>query len=426
MPDSVNPQIPSSSESSDSSTVNPIFDEILKNAQSGMATISELVETAKAAATAATDSKKLTDSALTDAQAKLSDITTAAAAAAESQRLAVAALTDAQAKLSEITNATTQAVAAKTKITDDQAVIATKSDHIQKAQEHADKVRGDLDRVLTTATQQATAAEGQNSRAQTAAESAATLLIDIQKSKASVETEASAIVTARKTAEESTALIKGLADKSSKVETRIADYEKRLAELELQCSKQLTEITNLLPGATSAGLAHAFDNRRQTFLKPHNRWQWLFIGSLVAIILLAVTSLWSLYHSGTAGSAIAPTYDEVLRMWLSRLPVAGALVWLALHASREAALAKRLEEDYAYKAVVASSFQGFHKQMAEIGPAVEGSPLAKLCGDTLTTISSPPGRIYDKHKLTISPADEITEAAKAVGKITNSAKNAAK
>lgn len=40
------------------------------------------------------------------------------------------------------------------------------------------------------------------------------------------------------------------------------------------------------------------------------------------------------------------------------------------------------------------------------------SPLAKLCGDTLTTLAQPPGRIYNKHKLTVSPLDEFRESAK--------------
>jgi hypothetical protein len=83
-----------------------------------------------------------------------------------------------------------------------------------------------------------------------------------------------------------------------------------------------------------------------------------------------------------------------------------------LHASHESALAKRLEEDYGYKAAIAQSFEGFQKQMAEIGEeAAAGSPLAKLCEDTLSTIASPPGRIYDKHQLTATPVKEAKELA---------------
>ncbi len=378
--------------------------------------------------TTSTSSQSTVDDILRDARSAMTTITgllevakTATVSIEEDQKQIAEALTDAQAKLSDVTNAATIAVAARTKITDDQAVIATKSDHIQNAQEHADLVRGNLDRVLTTATQQATGAEGQSARAQAAADGAATLLVDMQRSKGVAETDVAAIVTARETAEESTALIKGLADKSAEVETRIAEYERRLAELEQQCSSQLQTITDLLPGATSAGLAHAFDDRRKTFLKPHDRWQLIFVISLLAIIGLAVSGWWALYY-GRPEAVSTPSYDEVLRMWLSRVPIAGALVWLALHAGRESALAKRLEEDYGYKSAIAASFLGFHKQMAEIGADTESNkPLAKLCGVTLATIASPPGRIYDNHKLTVTPADELTDAAKTAAALANAA-----
>ena len=355
---------------------------ILKGAQKELENITDLAKTAKAAALEA----------------------------AETQRLTAAALTDAQTKLADITVTATQVMVAKTQITDDQAVIGTKSDHIQKAQEHADTVRAGLDRTLTAATQQATEAEGQKSRAQSAADTITTLLTEIRTTKGSVETELATVVTARKTAEESAALTKGLADKSDSVNASIAAYEKRLRELDTQCANQLKTIESLLPGATSAGLAHAFNERCQTFLKPHNRWQVVFIGSILAIVGLTISGLWHVYQTEKI-----PTYDELARLWLARLPIAVALVWLALHASRESALAKRLEEDYGYKAAISSCFEGFRKQMSEIDKdAATASPLAKLCADTLTTIASPPGRIYDKHQLTVSPTGELTGIAKAM------------
>jgi hypothetical protein len=53
--------------------------------------------------------------------------------------------------------------------------------------------------------------------------------------------------------------------------------------------------------------------------------------------------------------------------------------------------------------------------MSEVGAATASNlPLGKLCQDTLTTIASPPGRIYDKHALVVSPTDEFKEAAKAL------------
>jgi hypothetical protein len=49
-----------------------------------------------------------------------------------------------------------------------------------------------------------------------------------------------------------------------------------------------------------------------------------------------------------------------------------------------------------------------------IKDAATDSPLAKPCADTLTTITNPPGRIYDKHQLTVSPTGGLTGMAKAM------------
>jgi hypothetical protein len=365
---------------------------------------------------------KNVDAALTEAQDALAAINqylesagTSAAAAKESQTQAATVLADTQSKLAEISSAATEATAAQTKIVDLQTVIAAKSEHIEDARMHADKVRADLDGTLTEAKQQATEADSSKTRAQAAADGAAQILAAIQTTKGSAETDADAIGKAREIAEESAEITKGLSDKAGTIEGRVAEYESRLSDLQGQCVERLKTIDSLLPGATSAGLAHSLDKRRQTFLTPQKRWQAVFICSLLAIIAVAVNGLLHVYQM-----KIVPHYDELVRLWLARLPVAGALLWLALHASREAALAKRLEEDYGYKSAIASSFEGFRRQMADISVELQSdSPLAKLCGDTLTILAAPPGRIYDKHKLTVSPLDELRESAKT---LTESAK----
>lgn len=437
----------SSSQADNTPTGNSAMNEVVKNAQEALAIVLGLVESAKTAASAVAESQNLAATALADVQSKVAAITsdaaesiaatkrfadeqaaiiatakTAAASAGDSQTQTAACLTEAQARLAEVVAASTQATAATTKIADVQAVIASKSEHIQDAQAHADRVRADLDRALTAATQQVTAAEAEKSNAQSAAENASKLLTEIQTAKGAVELEAATVLAARKNAEESATVAKGLAEKSATVEARIADYEHRLAELNRLSAELLDKSEKILLGSTAVGLAHAFDARRQTFLKPHGRWQWIFIGSLTLIVILAGTGLWQVYHAATA-----PTYDELVRMWLSRLPVAAALVWLALHASHESALAKRLEEDYAYKSAISTCFEGFRKQMSDIGKDAEGnSALAKLCGDTLTTIAAPPGRIYDMHKLTVSLIDELKQLVKTANDAAKASTEASK
>ena len=329
------------------------------------------------------------------------------------------ALERAEGQLSELSEIATTATAARSQITDEQAVIASKSTHIQGAQEHADRVRSELDRIQTSAAQVATEAEGHKARAQSANDTASELLSNIRAYKITAESDLALTATARDNARSNSEISKALAEKADAVEAKIAAYEARLAEFEKQSSTQLETIIGLLPGATAAGLAHAFDDRRKTFLKPSTNWQWLFVGSVIALVVLAATGLWSVYKNG-----VLLGWDDLARLWLARLPIAAALVWLALHASRESSLAKRLEEDYGYKAAIAASFLGFQKQMADIESNVsEGSPLSKLCADTLATIGSPPGRIYDKHHLTVTPTSELAKvAAQVIANTKDSAK----
>ena len=337
---------------------------------------------------------------LNDQSVRISEKTTVFLAA---QTQALVACAEATAMRDQISAVLAEILAAKTKVTDDQVIVATKSAHIEAAQEHAAKVRGDLDQLLTATQKQASDAEGANARAKSAEEKVTELLANVRASKAAVDVENVAFTAFKSQAETATATLVQLASVAKTTEERVNAYEMQLVEIKLQSDQQLAEITGLLPGATSAGLAHAFDQRRQSFMEPTVMWQRMFLGSVVFLIVLASSAFW---HVVVAAASLR--YDEIFRLWLARLPVAGAALWLALHSARETALAKRLEEDYGYKSAIAASFQGFHKQMSDLGTqAGPDTPLGRLCTDTLATIASPPGRIYDKHELTVTPADEL-------------------
>ena len=291
-----------------------------------------------------------------------------------------------------------------------QSEIATKSQHIEDAHLHAETVRGKLDQLLTTLATHETKAAEFVTRAESASDEVAETSSAVKAIQTTSKNDGDAVAASRKSAEQSAVTLKALSDRAESVDEIIKAHEERLVGLAEQCAAQLETITGLLPGATSAGLAHAFDTRRQTFLKPGMVWQVLFVGSLLLLILLAATGMLHVFRTDHV-----VTYDELFRLWISRLPVAGALVWLAIHSGRESALAKRMEEDYGYKAAIAASFQGFQKQMADVTAAVGAdSPLGRLCSDTLSTIANPPGRIYDKHELAVSPISELRDAGQAV------------
>jgi len=140
---------------------------------------------------------KLAQEHLTALTKLLEEAKVAAAAAIENQRLTTVALTESQSRLAETNTVATAIAAAGAKINSEVAVIDGQSAHISEAQTHADTVRAALDRASTQATQSATTAEGLRARAQTAADDAAALLVEVQANKASTDVGATAVIRVR-------------------------------------------------------------------------------------------------------------------------------------------------------------------------------------------------------------------------------------
>ena len=327
-------------------------------------------------------------------------------------------LASVEATSKKITEAEPKFAAAASEVEANRSAVATHAQQIDEAQKRATDIRAELDGVLAKVKQTQGDIDGLKQNAEGAKDAASQANTEAQTAKTSVDANAKAVADALKESKVASATTKGLADKVETVEQRIQDYEAKLDGLTVQCDKQLEEIKHLLPGATAAGLASAFDARRKTFMEPSKRWQVMFVTSVIILAIGALISLLEVYqHAPTMG------YQQLLVLWLSRLPFAAALVWLAMHASRESALAKRLEEDYGFKVSVASSFQGFQEQMKRLGDSANANePLKTLCEATLAQITTPPGRIYDKHALIVSPTIEMLRLAKAMVDAAKAAK----
>jgi hypothetical protein len=327
--------------------------------------------------------------------------------AQETKTLAEAALQSMQAMLQTFTENAGVIEGVKVDAVKSQAEIATKSDHIEGALRHADDVRAKLDAAATQAEHSAGATEAQHQASSATNSKLNEIFAAAQAAKAVADSQVEIIAALRQQSEAHAATSKGLADAAEGTEARIVAYETRLKEFEGTAAARLATIESLLPGAASAGLASAFNQRRGHFKIPQRIWQTIFVGSIVALLLLSAGELWffSQWH------ALSLTWDQLGLSLLHRLPLALPLIWLAFHASHKAALAQRVEEDYAFKETVSRSFEGFRKEMAELeGKAAPESALSRLCDGVLTIITDPPGRIYEKHHLNATPLNAASES----------------
>lgn len=328
-----------------------------------------------------------------------------------------ALLAEAKTVLGQISEVAPKLAAATTEVEAHRASSETHAGQAGEAQTRAAEIRGDLETILAAAQQSQGVVEAAKLSVDGLKEAATQTNADILNVKATADANAEAIEGALGVAKASSEAAKGLADVAETVDQRVKDYEAKLKDFNAQYGEQLEAIKSLLPGATSAGLASAFDKRRKTFLNPGKHWQWMFVGSVMILVAMSAWSLYEVYQHTSA------TNSQIIVFWLSRVPVAAALVWLAMHASRESALARRLEEDYGFKVSVASSFQGFLEQMKNVGGfTADNEPLKALCDATLTQILNPPGRIYERHALAVSPTSELLKVMQPAADVAKTVK----
>lgn len=295
-----------------------------------------------------------------------------------------------------------------------QGAIVTKSEQIESARIHAEKTRSELDRVFTESQQSATQSEAAHQASRATSEAINQLHTAASVSKANAESASEAVTKLRLQCEADSAVTKKLAELAQLTEQKVAAYETHLAELEKVAADRLKVIEALLPGATSAGLASAFNDRRAYFTQPQIIWQCFFVTSILSLLGLA---FWELSHFPESNNPASDlSWDRLLVSLLRRLPIALPLIWLAIHSAHKAALAQRVEEDYAFKETVSRAFEGYRREMAELGEkAVPNSVLLRLCEGVLSVITDPPGRIYEKHKLNTTPLEQFADSVGPIG-----------
>lgn len=147
-----------------------------------------------------------------------------------------------------------------------------------------------------------------------------------------------------------------------------------------------SEIESLLPGATSAGLATAYKEMKDSFNEPIRKSSKLFylsVGVLVvASFLLAVESIGWFYITFRS----IDTWDAVLKSITFKFPFFAPIIWIAFYATKRRSEAQRLQQEYAHKEALAKSYNSYKKQIAELGEK-DDKLLGELIHNAIVAIS---------------------------------------
>lgn len=228
-----------------------------------------------------------------------------------------------------------------------------------------------------------------------------------EKSKLAIEATAADVEDLLTTAKADQAEVKALATEAVALRAQVTEDRTTLDELTTEAAKLKGKIEDLLPGATSAGLASSFMQRKEQFKWPGRGWGLLALASIAGVGALGLFGPGGMLDLSTSEATLS--WETVLQAILWRIPVAAPIIWLAIYAGRHHYLTKRLEEEYGDKEVVSRAFEGFKREMRAVG-ATEDSPLGTLCDNMLASLARSPGRLYDRKHQDFTPANALLDA----------------
>lgn len=144
------------------------------------------------------------------------------------------------------------------------------------------------------------------------------------------------------------------------------DAEKLKSEVEIFLAKQtekyeaqFKEIEAMLPGATSVGLAKAYQEQKDSYRIPLSKWSWIFVITLMVMTGFSGFVLYEQFQK-----APITNLNEALTALFRYLPFYIPTIWLVAYASKRQSQARRLQQEYAFKETNAKSFHG-HKEQIE-------------------------------------------------------------
>ncbi|MDG3555616.1 hypothetical protein P7L54_06585 [Acinetobacter bereziniae] len=160
----------------------------------------------------------------------------------------------------------------------------------------------------------------------------------------------------------------------------------------------LKQMQEKLTMSTSTGLAHAFSNRSDQLKKTSTWWTGGFIVSLIFTFLIAFNRFNDLKGTITQDTPISYVVIQILISLISL----SAPVWFAIISSKQIQKLFTLSEDYAYKASISASYEGYRQEAYD----VDADLVKKLLNTALTKVDEAPLRLVGKEQSS-SPFEEL-------------------
>lgn len=202
------------------------------------------------------------------------------------------------------------------------------------------------------------------------------------------------------------------------------DFESIINSWESQYSSSQNKIDSLLPNALTAGLSHAYSEKKRVERQERSNHKKSFniaiIGLIVVSLIPFAISIISIFQKAT----ITEVLIQVPRLVLAILPLYIPVLWVAYSSNRKMNLSKRLIEEYSHKEVLSKTFEGLSKQISSVEDKAISSDLRiKLLYNILEVNSENPGKLISDYNKSDHPMmDALDKSIKLTNAVTKLAK----
>jgi hypothetical protein len=192
--------------------------------------------------------------------------------------------------------------------------------------------------------------------------------------------------------------------------SRLESLKKYEQEQQANNKNLFEQIESLLPGATSTGLAKAYQDMKESFNKPIKSWNRIFVGS---IVIMFVATFLSFIDVGIVKDDTLTLFafkqmgdfTSTLNGLLFKLPLYAPLIWLAIFASKRRSENQRLQQEYAHKEALAKSYVSYKMQIDELKQE-DKKLLEKLLDSSIDTVAHNASESLDKKHGDSTPMQE--------------------
>ena len=253
----------------------------------------------------------------------------------------------------------------------------------------AEKLHGEIKNAHTSISNISNSIKEASGQVNKDKETADTLIKEIQKSKARVET-----------------IYDSVFGKQSQDGTRTGGLEdhvrKRLNSIDEQQKTQQSayeelkkKVEGLLPGATSTGLAKSYAEQKDTYALPERVWSVVAVLAMIIIIGFGYLIFDAAKNVKTASEAFA--------ILVVRLPIFLGATWLAFYAGKQQSQNKRLQQEYAHKETLARSLEGYKREIENLSGTKSEEIMNSFMENVVKIVAFNPSNTLDKSHGTYPP-----------------------